>query len=223
MKCSCTCTCPKGETLRSGDHTALQVQALHGLLVTVVSLAGRDSLAREDGIPKRILLQRQSLSSPSSCHATGRSFQFGDVRQLHLDSKAPQYFKPYSRQYPAMDSFTSDGKLFNATLGGRHPLAPALVRTLQVMPEWVTPKLYWVVGTKDALSSFPAAAKPFADKLTAAKLAENCPVKSFGPLVCQSGSRCPGRRGTCLQSLSSMSCCWIIENMPLQSLLELNP
>ena len=53
------------------------------------------------------------------------------------------------------------------------------------MPEWVTPKLYWVVGTKDALSSFPAAAKPFADTglegssqpvlLTDAKLAENCP------------------------------------------------
>ena len=39
------------------------------------------------------------------------------------------------------------------------------------MPEWVTPQLYWVVGTTDALSSFPAAAKPFADKLTAAKKA----------------------------------------------------
>ena len=44
------------------------------------------------------------------------------------------------------------------------------------MPEKVTPELYWVVGTKDALSDFPASAKPFADKLiSAATLAENCP------------------------------------------------
>ena len=102
-------------------------------------------------------------------------FRDRDVGQLQLDSEVPQYFKPLSRQYPAVDSFTSDGKLFNATLSLRHGLVPALVRTLQVMPEQVTPELYWVVGTEDALSGFAAGAMSFADKLTDAALNEKCP------------------------------------------------
>ena len=100
---------------------------------------------------------------------------FGDVRQLQLDPKAPQYFRPYDPRYPTVDSFASDGKLYNATLAQKHTIATTIVRTLQIMPEQFTPELYWVVGTKDALLSFPAGIKPFANKLTAATMAENCP------------------------------------------------
>ena len=99
--------------------------------------------------------------------------EFDYVSELQLDPEVPQYFKPYSSFYPAVDSFTSDGKLFNATRADKHPIVPSIVRTLQVMPERLTPKLYSVVDTQKALSGFPAAAKPFADKLTA--LDDNCP------------------------------------------------
>ncbi len=43
------------------------------------------------------------------------------------------------------------------------------------MPAQLTPELYWVVGTKDSLLSFPAGIKPFANELNAAALDENCP------------------------------------------------
>ena len=101
--------------------------------------------------------------------------EFNDVGQLQLDPEVLEYFKPESPSYPAVDSFTSDGNLFNATLATKHNMVPTIVRTLQAMPEQCTPKLYWVVGTKKAFSGFPAAAKPFADKLNAATLDVNCP------------------------------------------------
>ena len=118
-----------------------------------------------------------------------------EVRQLQLDPEVPQYFKPYSPRYPAVDIWDGlhsfPGKLFIATHGERHSMVPSVVRTLQVMPEHAaqpTPRLYWVVRTKQALSGFPASAKPFADELTAARLGENCPlmspVKIRGPLRC---------------------------------------
>ena len=50
-----------------------------------------------------------------------------------------------------------------------------IVRTLQVLPEQHPPELYWVVGTKQALTSFPASAMPFADNISATALAEDCP------------------------------------------------
>ena len=108
--------------------------------------------------------------------------------QLQLDPKAPQYFKPYNPQYPAVDGFTSEGKLFNAALAQRHGIATTIVRTLQIMPQQFTPELYWVVGTKDALLSFPAGIKPFAHELNAATRADDCPpmnpVKCSGLLQC---------------------------------------
>ena len=104
-----------------------------------------------------------------------QAVRFGDVRQLQLDPKVSQYFRPYDPQYPAVDSFASDGKLFNATLAQKHGIATTIVRTLQIMPEHSTPELYWVVGTKDALLSFPAGIKPFANELTAATLDVDCP------------------------------------------------
>ena len=100
--------------------------------------------------------------------------EFNDVRQLQLDPEVPQYFLPDSPNYAAVDSFTSDGKLFNATHGSKHDMVGTIVRTLQVMPEQCAPKFYWVVGTMKSWLSFPAAPKPFADKLTAA-LDDDCP------------------------------------------------
>ena len=100
--------------------------------------------------------------------------EFNDVRQLQLDLEVPQYFQPDSPNYPAVDSFTSDGKLFNATRGLKHDMVATIVRTLQVMPEQLTPKFYWAVGTMKSWASFPAAPNPFADKLTAA-LDDDCP------------------------------------------------
>ena len=101
--------------------------------------------------------------------------KFDDVRQLQVDPRALQYFKPYSCQYPTVDSFTSDGRLYIATRGEQHSVVTEIVRTLQVLPERHPPELYWVVSTKQALSSFPASAMPFADKLSATTLAEDCP------------------------------------------------
>ena len=101
--------------------------------------------------------------------------KFDDVRQLQVDPKALQYFKPYSCQYPAVDSFTSDGRLYIATRGEEHSVGATIVRTLQVLPEQLTPELVWVMGTKEALSGFPASAMPFSDKLNAARLAEDYP------------------------------------------------
>eukprot|EP00891_Asterochloris_glomerata_P010023 jgi/Astpho2/10023/Aster-06829 len=95
--------------------------------------------------------------------------EFNDVRQLQLDPEVPQYFLPDSPNYAAVDSFTSDGKLFNATHGSKHDMVGTIV-----MPEQCAPKFYWVVGTMKSWLSFPAAPKPFADKLTAA-LDDDCP------------------------------------------------
>ena len=101
--------------------------------------------------------------------------EFDDVRGLQVDPKALQYLKPYSRQYPAVNSFTSDGRLYIATRGEQHSVVAEIVRTLQVLPEQHPPELYWVVGTKQALLSFPASAVPFADKISVTALAEDCP------------------------------------------------
>ena len=100
---------------------------------------------------------------------------FDDVRRLQVEPRALRYLRPYSCQYPAVDSFTSDGRLYIATRGEQHSVDAEIVRILQVLPEQHPPELYWVVGTKQALSSFPASAMPFADKITATALAEDCP------------------------------------------------
>ena len=60
-------------------------------------------------------------------------------------------------------------------LAAKHDMVATIVRTLQVMSEQRTPKLYWVVGTQKAFSGFPAAAKPFAVKLNPATLDVNRP------------------------------------------------
>ncbi len=101
--------------------------------------------------------------------------EFDDVEQLQVDPKALQYFKPYSRQYPAVDSFTSDGRLYIATRGEKHSVVATIMKTLQLLPEQLTPELYWVVGTKQTMSDFPASAMPFADQLDAATIDEDCP------------------------------------------------
>ena len=68
--------------------------------------------------------------------------EFDDVRQLQVDPKALQYFKPYSRQHSAVDAFTSDGRLYIATRGEKHSVGTEIVRTLQVLPEQDPPELY---------------------------------------------------------------------------------
>ena len=101
--------------------------------------------------------------------------EFADVRWLQVDPRALQYFKPYSRQYLAVDSFTSDGRLYVATRGEQRSVVAEIVRILQVLPERHPPELYWVVGIKQTLSSFSACAMPFADELSATTLPEDCP------------------------------------------------
>lgn len=126
--------------------------------------------------------------------------EFDDVEQLQVDPKALQYFKPYSRQYPAVDSFTSNGRLYIATHGEKHSVVATIMKTLQLLPEQLTPELYWVVAPSKPCRTFLQAPCP---SLTSSMLQQSTktalmsPARTFGRQRRRSGSRCPGTHVTC--------------------------
>ena len=113
------------------------------------------------------------LWSSSGCHATRWSslVMSGSCRWT---PRRPNISSP-TPVSTQLWTITSDGRLYIATRGEKHSGVASIVRTLQVLPEQLTPDLYWVVGTKKALSGFHASAMPFADQLNAATQDEDCP------------------------------------------------
>eukprot|EP00891_Asterochloris_glomerata_P007317 jgi/Astpho2/7317/Aster-01619 len=139
---------------RTGDFTNVQVEfrSLHvakemwdwvqspyrqdqcvQLIACVATAAGRQRPKKRRPSGEEVAAGANAVESIRlPCY---KMVEFDDVEQLQVDPKALQYFKPYSRQYPAVDSFTSDGRLYIATHGEKHSVTVRQEVTL--LPEEV--------------------------------------------------------------------------------------
>ena len=121
--------------------------------------------------------KKVKMSSPTGSLMLAKMelVRFGSQQHLCVCAGSTKYFKPISAHYTAVDAFSSAGNLFQATLArAGHSIKPGIVQTLQLLPETVQPKLYFVVGTKLQFDNFQYTSPPFYEELYK-ELEHSCP------------------------------------------------
>ena len=112
--------------------------------------------------------KKVKMSSPTGSLLLAKMelVRFGSQQHLCVCAGSTKYFKPISAQCTAVDAFSSTCDLFQATLArAGHSIKADIVQTLQLLPETVEPKLFFVVGTQLQFDNFQYTCPPFYEEL----------------------------------------------------------